>query len=164
MTLNPLREAIDEWLPEIDFGVMRHGFADHGRDYVFILEVGAAAGGATYELTLTHVVELRYESGVHDEALTKSWDDVFTDYAAWEAAGGPDGYVWGTNWSLAYPGLSAPDDDPAAQAWSKRLAKPMYRALIETDRFSLSVIFHSARWKKLCEGAPTVEQVLIPMA
>jgi len=41
-------------------------------------------------------------------------DDRLTDYVEWEAAGKPDGYVWGRNWSLAYPGLEAPDDDPTA--------------------------------------------------
>jgi hypothetical protein len=118
MSDNPLQAAIRDWLPEFDFGVMRHGFARHGRDYIFVLEVGS---GGTYELTLTHVVEMHYETRVQDEVWPKSWDDVMIDYTAWEAAGAPDGYVWGNNWSLAYPGLYAAEADPTAAQWSERL-------------------------------------------
>jgi hypothetical protein len=155
---NPLRAIAQDWLPEIDFGVMSHGFAPHGRDYVFIIEAGG-----TYELTLTHVVEVHVESRVRDDVWPVSWGDVLTDYAAWEAAGHPDGYVWGSNWSLAYPGLVAPNEDPSAQRWSERLGKPMFGASIETDRFKLWAVFHSARARKLSDHAPTVSKVLIPL-
>ena len=57
MAEHPLRKPMREWLPELDFGVMHHGFAPHGRDYVLVLR---AAG--TYEMMLTHVVEMHYET------------------------------------------------------------------------------------------------------
>jgi hypothetical protein len=155
MAENPLRVVMRDWLPEIDFGVMQHGFAPHGRDYVFVLEVAG-----TYELTLTHVVELHYETRVHDEVWPVSWDDRLTDFAT---AGNSGGYVWGANWSLAYPGLSALDDDATAAHWSKRLGKAMYAATIETDRFKLSLIFHSVRSRKLSEEDSTVRQVMNPL-
>jgi hypothetical protein len=158
MAENPLREAIRDWLPEFDFGIIDHGFAQHGRDYILVLQ---AAG--TYELTLTHVVELHYETRVRDDVWPVSWDDRLTDYAAWEAEGKPAGYVWGTNCSLAYPGLEAPDHDAKAEHWSERLGKPMFSMAIETDRFRLSLIFHSARARKLSDDVSTIRQVLIPL-
>jgi hypothetical protein len=139
MAENPIRKATQEWLPEIDFGVLSHGFAPHGRDYVLVLQ--ASAG--TYEVTLTHVVESHYETRVHDEVWPMSWDDRLTDYAVWEAEGKPDGYVWGTNWSLAYPGLEAPADDPKAAQWSQRLGKPMHSVGCR-DR-SLQTLSHLSR-------------------
>src|ERR1700694_1596964 len=158
MTAHPLRKPMREWLPEIDFGVMHHGFAPHGRDYVLILQ---AAG--TYELTLTHVVELHYETRVHDRVWPVSWDDGLTDYATWEAVGKPEGYLWATNWSLAYPGLDTPDDDPTAARWSERLGKSTHAMVVETDRFRLSIIFHNALTRKLSDDDSTVRQVLIPL-
>jgi hypothetical protein len=149
-----------EWLPEIDFAVLRHGFAPHGRDYLLIVQVGRTG---TFELTLTHVVELHYETRVSDGAWPTSWDERFTDYAKWLAAGEPDGYVWGTNWSLAYPGLEIPDDDPIAARWSERLGKSMHAVSVETDRFRLSVVFHDALAKKLSDDVSTIAQVLIPL-
>ena len=158
MAEHPLRKFMREWLPEFDFGVMHHGFAPHGRDYVLVLQ---AAG--TYELVLTHVVELRYETRVHDEVWPRSWDDCLTDYAAWEAACNPDGYVWGTNWSLAYPGVDTPDDDTVAVRWSNRLGKPMYFLGLETDRFRLSIVFHDGRARKLSDDDSAIRRVLIPL-
>jgi hypothetical protein len=152
---NPLKAFVAGWLPEIDFGVMAHGFAPHGRDYVLTLQ---AAG--TYVVTLTHVVEMHYETRVADSVWPISWDDVLTDYAAWEASGAPDGYVWGNNWSLAYPGLDAPDFDPVAEKWAARIGRAMYAASIETDRFKLSIIFHAARAEKLSDDGSVVSKVM----
>lgn len=90
MPENPLRKPMREWLPDVDFAVMRHEFTPHGRDYVLILQAAA-----TYELTLTHVVELHYDTRVRDDVWPLSWDDRLTDYAVWEAAGKPEGYLWG---------------------------------------------------------------------
>jgi hypothetical protein len=148
-----------DWLPELDFGVMGHGFAPHGRDYVFVLQ---AAG--TYELTLTHVVEMHYETRVCDEVWPVSWGDHLTDYATSEAVGKAEGYVWGTNWSLAYPGLDVSDDDPKAFKWSERLGKPMYAMALETDRFKLSIVFHGVRTKKLSDDDSTIRRVFYPLS
>ncbi|GGF26144.1 hypothetical protein GCM10011611_35250 [Aliidongia dinghuensis] len=157
MAEHPLRQPMREWLPEFDFGVLHHGFAQHGRDYVLILQ---AMG--IYELTLTHVVEHRYQTAVRDDLWSVSWDDSFTDGDAWQAAGMPDGFVWGAN-SFAYPGIEAPDNDPLAVQWSARLGKPMFAMTLETGCFRMSIIFHSARVRKLSDDASAIRAVLNPL-
>jgi hypothetical protein len=122
MKANTLREALQNWLSAFDFGVMSLGFAPHGRDYIWIVE----APSGRYEVTLTHVVELHYETCVLGYATPGTWDDRLTDYATAYVPGAPEGHVWGTNWSLAYPGLEAPDDDCEAKKWSDCTGKPMY--------------------------------------
>jgi hypothetical protein len=154
---NPLRKVMRDWLPEFDFAVLQHGLAKHGRDYIFVLQ---AAG--TYELILTHVVEMHYETRVADANWPASWDDYLLDYEKANAAGIPKAYVWGTNWSLAYPGIEL-DDDASASKWAERLGKPMYAMSIETDRFKLSMIFHDARSKKLSDDDSLIRRALIPL-
>jgi hypothetical protein len=39
----------------------------------------------------------------------------------------------------------------------------MYAMTVGTDRFSLSIIFHSVRTRKLSDDASTVRQVLNPL-
>jgi hypothetical protein len=161
MTNHPLTAALDDWLPAFDFGVLGHGFAPHGRDYVLIIQV---AGVGTYELTLTHVVEQRYETNVSVDVWPRSWDDVLTDYKRWEANGfHPEGYVWGTNWSNAYPGIELPDDDAVARRWSNALGKSMFATILTTDRFKLSLVFHDAKWRKISENDGPVARVLHPL-
>jgi hypothetical protein len=158
---HPLRATMADWLPPVDFSVLGHGFAPHGRDYVLTIHV---LGRGTYELTLTHVVELHYHSSVAPDIWSQSWDDALTDYERWEAQGHqPEGYVWGTNWSLAYPGLLAPDDDQVARHWSNALGKPMFAAELTTDRFKLTCIFHDARSRMLSDNDLTATRVINPV-
>ncbi len=101
---NPLAAHLSEWLPAVDVAVLGHGFAPHGRDYIVVIQDSIGPKPGTYELTFTHIVHLTYETRVHD--------DVLIDYSRWQAAGEPSGYFWGNNWSLAYPGIEAPNDAP----------------------------------------------------
>jgi len=160
---NPLAVATENWLASCDFGVMNHGFAEHGRDYVFIVEDSIGGDPGTHRLTFTHVVSLKYETAVQDEWWRKSWDDRFIDFEAYEEAGEPEGYVWGTNWSGAWPGLKAPDATPEALRWTEKLGHPMYEMSIETDRFRITMIFHDLRTEKLSEEAPTIGRSVIPL-
>ncbi len=111
----------------------------------------------------THCVQADCQTRVSDEAWVKSWDDVFLNYEKWEAAGEPDGYVWGTNWSNAYPGLTIVEHSEIAAAWTERIGKPFYELKMETDRFFIRVIFHDIQYRKLSESTETISAVTIPL-
>ena len=161
--MHPLEALFDAGLPEMDVGVMHHGFADHGRDYILILEVSLSHQPGTYRLTFTHVVDLCIQTAVSPDIWQRSWSDDFTDYSRWEAAGEPDGYVFGTNWSMAYPGFRAISDSPSADEWARRLTQPMFAASLATDRFELSLIFHEARLERINGDTAVVSQVIFPI-
>ena len=163
MSENPLRALLNGTLSECDFGVMEHGFVPHGRDYRFVIQDSLCSDPGTYELIFTHVVALDYETRVGDSVWPQSWGDEFTDYTEWEQSGEPQGYVFGTDWSLAYPGITILDSSPDAQNWSGRLQRPMHSANVQTDRFSLTIVFSSIRHRKLSEQTGVVRQVLIPL-
>src|SRR5712664_3502834 len=93
----------------------------------------------------------------------KSWSDEFAHYERWTSAKEPDGYVWGTNWSLAYPGIRAIRDSAQAAEWSRRLGKQMFETTLETDRFFLRLIFHSIRARKIGEMSGTISRIIIPL-
>jgi hypothetical protein len=161
--MNPLFSLFEQGLPALDIGVMEHGLAKHGRDYVFILEDCISHRPGTYRLTFTHIVEMTYETALSPSGWLKSWSDDFIDYKRWEDAGEPEGYVFGTDWSLAYPGWTALTDDAAAASWTEKLGRPVHAASLETDRFKLKLVFSDARLEQLSENAPTVRRVIFPM-
>jgi hypothetical protein len=163
-TENPLTELLKGTLSEYDFGVLEHGFAPHGRDYRFLIQDSLCSDPGTYELTFTHVVDLRYETRVGEKVWPISWTDEFTDYARWKASGEPEGYVFGTEWSLAYPGITILPAGPEVEDWSKRLQRRMHSASVETDRFCISLVFSEARHRKISDEIGVVGQVLIPLA
>jgi hypothetical protein len=157
--MHPL-DKILEWLPEIDFGVLDHRFSRHGRDCQILVEDEIGSDPGQHVITFTHCVEMVYETRVADNVWPRSWTDVFIDYKCWQEAGEPEGYAWGTIWSLAYPGLKATTNSPVAKTWERRLGKPMYEATLETDRFFMRLIFHDVRTAKLSDDTSTVSNVL----
>jgi hypothetical protein len=158
--VNPLEELF-KWLPKADFAVLAHRFAKHGRDYILVVEDCLGGNPGQHEIVFTHCVKAECETRVTDKVLLKSWGDEFTDMERWTNAGEPDGYVWGTNWSLAYPGFRAIDVDSAQAAeWSRRLGKQMFETTLETDRFLLRLVFHSIHSQKISEKHETVSQVI----
>lgn len=114
-----------------------------------------------------HFHSLRFckcKTRVRDDVWPRSWEDTLIDYEAWEAAGEPDGYVWGTKWTLAYPGLVYVEGSAIAAEWTARLGKSMHEVTIETDAYLLRVVFHDVRFRQLnCETSP-LDKVLIPLA
>ncbi|GAA0617826.1 hypothetical protein GCM10009422_11370 [Brevundimonas kwangchunensis] len=161
MTVHPVSALTTEWLPECDFAVMNHGFMTHGRDYQIIIQDMISARPGTHRLTFTHVVRADCQTALSADGWSGSWDDIFLDY---ELSKDLDGYVWGTNWSLAYPGITALIGDYEADEWTRKVRRPMYAATLETDRFSLRLIFHSLRSEMVTDDTSLVKQVIIPLA
>jgi hypothetical protein len=160
--MHPFRKIL-AWLPKLDFAVLAHGWARHGRDYLWIVEDCLGGDPGQHEITLTHCVHLDYESRVRDSIWAKSWSDDFIDYQRWQQAGEPAGYVWGTNWSNAYPGVEVIEDSETARQWIERLGYQMYELTLETDRFFLRLVFHSARSRKLGDSTETISRCIIPL-
>jgi hypothetical protein len=160
-TGHPLADLLNGTLSQCDFGVLEHGFVPHGRDYRFVIQDSLCKAPGTYELTFTHVVDLKYKTRVGEKVWQISWTDEFTDYAKWQASGEPEGYVFGTDWSLAYPGITTSLASPEAQDWSMRLQRPMFSANIDTDRFYISLVFSEVRHRKLSDETGVVRQAVI---
>ena len=150
------------WLPPFDFAVLDHGFEPHGRDYFLVVQDTLGGDPGTHRLVFTHVVHLDYETGVSDDAWRRSLGDELTDYGAWQEAGEPDGYVWGTNWTNAYPGVSVLRSSELADDWGRRLGLEMFEMGLETDRFKLCLVFHSIRHTKLGDDIGTIGKVIVP--
>lgn len=142
--------------------MLGHGFAPHGRDYSLVIQDSIGPKPGTSELTFTHVVQFTYETRVRDDVWPNSWDDVFLDYQQWQLTGERSGYVWGTNWSLAYPGFEAPENAPEGVVWSSRLGQQMHSMSLETERFRIAMTFHDVGVRHLSDDTDTVSQVVIP--
>lgn len=153
-----------ETYPLFDVAVLHHGFAPYLRDYELLTEadwIGDAAG--RYRYLFTHCVVADYETRIRDDVWPKSWGDVFTDYDRWLGAEEPDGFVWGTNWALAYPGWEHHADSERAQSWTERLGHEMHEVSVETNTYLLRLVFHEVRVEKVNDDTDLVRQVFIPL-
>ncbi len=133
-----------------DVAVLRHGFTNYIRDYQFEIEtnwIGNLAG--RYVLTFKHCYDLTYRILVEDDVIKKSWNDIFTNFEVWKKNNEPDGFVWGINWSLAYPGFEQIKNSDKAKNWSNRLGKKMHEVKLETNSFQINLIFETWTLKKV---------------
>jgi hypothetical protein len=159
----PSLDDLLQWLHPFDFAVLGHGWAKHGRDYLVVVQDMLGSDPGTHELTFTHCVRLEYKTRVRDEVWPRSWSDEFLDYQRWQNSGESDVYVWGTDWSNAYPGIKRPDQSKLADDWTQRLGKDMSEVSLKTDRFELLLVFHAVRWRKINEDTGTITQAHIPL-
>lgn len=163
-----VKDRLDEYGGFLDVGILHHGFAPHMRDYDIVFEalwgkVEWADSKGTYRLRFTHCPEATTSTAVADAAWNQAWSDVFIDYAHWEAAGEPEGFVWGVCWSNAYPGLTYLEASPRARAWSERLGQPMHEVSISTEAFQLRLVFHDFTVAKLNDEVHVLDKVMFPL-
>ena len=143
-----------------DLPILKHGIAPYQRDYVIEAELGGQSElRGHYVFTFTHCVVANLSTAVRDDSWRSSWDDVFVDYALWEKAGAPEGFVWGTNWSMAYPGPTYVENSPLAKEWTSRLGHPMHEAVIETEAFKLQLVFHDLRSERTGDHVSVYDKV-----
>jgi hypothetical protein len=146
MTVDEMREALEN--PLCDSAIVRHGFAPFLRDYDVVAEINRHQ----FLYRFSHCTSAWVTTAVADWSWQESWDDVYTDYAAWERAGAPNGYVWGVCYSAVYPGATYVENSELASEWSLKLGQPMHEVRIETNGHNLGLIFHDLIVRELKEG------------
>jgi hypothetical protein len=161
-----VKERIEQDELVFDNAVVSHGFAPHLRDYDVVVDVAAArpdgSGGyiaAKYLYRFTHCTEAHVVTALATETWARSWDDHFTDHTAWESAGAPEGFVWGVCFADAYPGLSYVDESKTAREWSSRLGREMHGVVLQTNAFTLRVVFHDLAVEQLAVGDPASDEL-----
>ena len=80
----------------------------------------------------------------------QSWSDLFTDRAAWEHAGSPDGFMW--DFVETYPGMSHQELQPGRALDQSRPRNAEVR--IEANALVLEVVFHALHVDQLLIGDP----------
>ena len=154
---HPVKVLLRNGLPEIDFVVASHGFAEGGRDYVFILRDASGQHAEAFELTLTDVEGLT----LRPTAAPSAPPVIDSEPATWfEGAAPPlDGMSQG--WSSAYPGVSIPG--PGADPWWLQPGRPLHAVAVETERVMISMVFSEAKLRPLGPIDVTVEERFVAL-
>jgi hypothetical protein len=163
-----LKEKLSTYGDFIDVAILAHGFARHMRDYDILFEAmwgneEWADNKGTYRLRFTHCPEVLVVTNLSDANWKQAWSDAFTNYADWQTAGEPEGFVWGVCWSNAYPGITYVDNSQRALKWTERLGVTMHEVTLETEAFLLQIIFHDFSVKKLTDEVSVIDKVMFPI-
>lgn len=154
--------------PLLDVAIFSHGFAPYMRDYNVLIEAmwgekvwGDAKG--RYLCRFLHCPEAHLVTTLSGAAWHQAWADTFINYAEWEKNGEPVGFVWGVCYSDACPGLSYVDNSELAAKWSREIEKEMHEAIIETNAFTLWLIFHDFTITKISDEVRILDKVMFPL-
>ena len=148
----------------IDTAILSHGFMPYKRDYYFHIEaLWREPFAGQYLLLFRHCYDFNYNVFTGAETLLQSWDDLFIDFDKYEKAGGPEGYVWGSNHIGVYPGFSQVDNSKKAKEWSEQLGKPMIEVELEAEIFKMNFIFHNWTLKRLNNDTNLISQLVFPL-
>jgi hypothetical protein len=156
-----------------DSWVDSHGFTEYNRDYDIVITTVAALppdipiGDSTgsylegrYRYRFTYCTEADLITAVGDDTWRESFNDRFTDYESWQAAGMPEGFFWGAQPADTYPGLSYVANSPRAALWTERLERQMHEVAVETNKFTLHLVCHDLRVEQLALGDPRTDQLI----
>jgi hypothetical protein len=134
-----IRAAFDDMF---DQALLFHGFAEHMRDHdLFIHATADPRTGIQPEhlrYRFTCCVHADVTTTVPPAIWTRSLDERLIDY---EQGKDLDGYVWGVNWQLLYPGMKLIQDSAEAAQWASDLDIPFYEVSIEANGHHLRLIF-----------------------
>jgi hypothetical protein len=160
--LSPSECSLDDF---VDAGILAHGFTPYKRDYFFHIEtLWKEPLAGQYLLLFRHCYEFDYNIVAEPKILTESWEDLFTDFEKYQAAGEPEGYVWGTNHMLAYPGFRLIQDSPRAAHWTARLGKQMQETCLEAEIFQMNLIFYDWTLTKINDETNLIRQIIFPIS
>lgn len=143
-----------------DQALLFHGFAEHMRDYD--LYIYATAHPSTsiqpehLRYRFTSCVVVHVTTTVRDDVWPNSLDDRLIDYdtAIREEV---DGYVWGVNWQVLYPGLTLVPESSLAAEWARRLGFDLREAVIEGNGHEIRLIFRDLSVSHAGPGARPFE-------
>jgi hypothetical protein len=134
-------------------GAERHGFVDYSRDYELIIHATAdpATGIEPAELRylFRHCVQANCTTTVPASTWKDSLDDRLINY---DTGADLDGYVWGVNWQLLYPGATLIADSPVARRWATAVGIDFHEVRIQANAHDLALIFSDLQVQQLPAG------------
>ncbi|MER7362643.1 YxiG-like protein [Nonomuraea wenchangensis] len=147
MDPDELQQALDE---VFDQALLHHGFVDYMRDYQLVIHATAdprtGIAPTTLRYLFRHCVQAHCTTTVPPGTWRDSLDDRLITY---ETGVNLDGYVWGVNWQMLYPGATLITDSPAARDWAAAIGIDFHEVRIQTNAHDLALIFSDLHIEEL---------------
>lgn len=143
MEIAEIRAALEN---AFDQALVFHGFTKYMRDYEMVIQLSAdpSTGIPTeyFRYVFVNCVQANASTALTPQTWSESLDERLINY---KTGVDLDGYVWGVEWQLLYPGFSLVDDSEPARSWSTNLGIPFYEVLVETNGHDVSLVFSDLR-------------------
>lgn len=123
-----------------DQAILRHGMLECIRDY----EVIGCITGIDFDIEVQFVfkgcINVDFKVKVAPEHY--SMDDRLLDIDRQDEADYPEGFIWGANYALNYPGWTLYQDSDELKSLEKAYNIKFYKIHFDTNAYHLTLIFH----------------------
>ncbi len=161
MKVKDLREVMKAF-NLFDGVLLSHAYTRYMRDYELVVEnhVGPTERG-TYSYLFKYCVESNISTSLSGTTYRKLLDDRLIVY---ETGKDLDGYVWGVNWSLLYPGWERVSPSENATNWEREIGIEFHEVSIQSTAYNITLVFSDLVITKRSDHISSgINQVFIPL-
>jgi hypothetical protein len=133
---------IEDKLKEYDFfdgGIIRHGNVDYIRDYEVIAYIPGQTIAYEVRYLFKGCLKVNFEVMVKPEHF--SMDEKLLDLSRQEEPDYPKAFIWAAG-AIAYPGWKLEENTEGLKVLENEYKLKLYKILIETNAYNLSIIFN----------------------
>ncbi|MEU4534420.1 hypothetical protein AB0G15_06105 [Streptosporangium sp. NPDC023825] len=142
-----LQHALDD---VFDQALLRHGFTEYMRDYQLVIHATADPRSGIAPATLRYLFRYCVQAECTTTVRTDTWRESLDDrLITYETGVDLEGYVWGVNWQLLYPGATLVADSPTARDWAAAIGIDFHEVRIQTNAHDLTLIFSDLQIEEL---------------
>jgi len=142
--------TIKEKLAEYDMfdqSITRHGMLACIRDY----EVIGYLAGKDFDKEVQFIFKgcIRVDCRIKIEPAYYSMDDRLLHLDRQNEPDYPEGFIWGVNFAIVYPGWTLKQDTTELKELEKTYGLQFYSIHFETNAYDLTIIFHDLETKEI---------------
>lgn len=123
-----------------DQSIIRHGMLEYIRDYEIIGYLKGKNSDVELQYIFKGCIKSNFQIKVAPENF--SLDKRLLDLDKQTESDYPRGFIWGTNFSIVYPGWKMTENSDELKELEKSYGIKFYEILFETNAYELTLIFH----------------------
>jgi len=142
-----LQEALDQ---AFDQALLRHGFVNYARDYQLVIRPITGAGTELMPPALRYLFRYCVQANCVTTVPGHTWRESLDDrLTAYETGVTLNGYLWGVDWQMLYPGAELVADSSTARDWAAAVGIDFHEVRIQTNVHDLTLVFSDLRVEDL---------------
>lgn len=141
-----IKEKLEEY-DLFDQAITRHGMLECIRDYEVISYLSGMDFDSEVQYVFKGCIKVDYKVKVAPEHY--SMDDRLLDIDRQDESDYPEGFIWGANFAVVYPGWTLKQDTDEIKMLEKTYGLKFYQVYFDTNAYDLTITFHDIDTKEL---------------
>jgi hypothetical protein len=130
-----------------DQAITRHGILEYIRDYEVIGYISGMDFDSEVQFVFKGTIKVDYKVKVAPEHYSMDYRLIDLDHQC--EPDYPEGFIWGVNFAVVYPGWTIHQDTSELKELEKKYGLKFYSVYFETNAYDLTITFHDLETKEI---------------